>query len=343
MSQHTCASKYEQHGLGGNVDIKPGETYRNFLVRLDTAQRKLNQHEIKLPEEVQGWFVLRKLRLDTTSEAMVLTATSGSLKVGDIIKALKAVFPNGKGSSGKRDREVFLADDSGEEEAASGVMGAVNASADEDTLEVMEVIADQVQEDSSYESEDALEVYETYKEIKRKVQEKRTSRGFRSPNVQKKMEHQYQLQGSMRGKVELLKSRTKCHGCGCGKVGHWKKECPHGRGASSSKDASGKSAKREAEAHLVESYREFNEYYVLEVSIDMTGEKKDKNEGDDSTVRTEGPGRGSGLRDEWKLEDDGQKLVRIHHRPRRGLFSTKDAANCPVLTSGQCKMSATRR
>ena len=94
-----------------NVNTKPGETYRNFLVRLNSSQRKLSQHEIKLSEEVQGWFVLRKLRLDTMSEAMVLTATAGSLKVGDIIKALEALFPNGKGTGNKKDKEVFMADE----------------------------------------------------------------------------------------------------------------------------------------------------------------------------------------------------------------------------------------
>ena len=118
----------------------------------------------------------------------------------------------------------------------------------------MEVIADQVQEDSAYESEDPFQVYETYREIKRKVQEKRTSRGFKSPMAQKKVEHQYQLQGSTRSNVELLKSRTRCHGCG--KVGHWKKECPNRRGAWNSKEdgkANGKNAKKESEVHMVES------------------------------------------------------------------------------------------
>ena len=75
-----------------NLEIKPSETYRNFLVRLDTARRKLQQREIQLPAEVQGWFILRKLRLDNIAEALVLTATSGSLKVQDVAAALKAVY-----------------------------------------------------------------------------------------------------------------------------------------------------------------------------------------------------------------------------------------------------------
>ena len=92
------------------TDIKVGQSYRNFMVRLDTAHRRLTQHGITLPEEVQGWFVLRKLRMEANSEAMVLTSTGGSLKVGDISRALQAVFPNGKGLTSKKDQDVYVAE-----------------------------------------------------------------------------------------------------------------------------------------------------------------------------------------------------------------------------------------
>ena len=36
------------------VMIKHGESYRNFMVRLDTSNKKLVEHGITLPEEVQG-------------------------------------------------------------------------------------------------------------------------------------------------------------------------------------------------------------------------------------------------------------------------------------------------
>ena len=98
------------------VTIKQGETYRNFLVRLDTAYRKLVQHGVELPSEVQGWFLMRKLHLESSAEAMILTSTSGSIKREDVLKAVKAIFPNGKGGNVKKS-DVFVAEDQDATEA----------------------------------------------------------------------------------------------------------------------------------------------------------------------------------------------------------------------------------
>ena len=92
------------------VMIKPGEAYRNFMVRLDTSYRKLVQHGIELPDEVQGWFLMRKLGLDQASESMLLTATNGSLKKTEVIKAVKAIFPQGKRGAVKKS-DVFVSED----------------------------------------------------------------------------------------------------------------------------------------------------------------------------------------------------------------------------------------
>ena len=49
--------------------IKPDESYRNFMVRLDTSHRQLVEHGITLSEEVQGWFLMRQLGLDQPSDS----------------------------------------------------------------------------------------------------------------------------------------------------------------------------------------------------------------------------------------------------------------------------------
>ena len=49
--------------------IKQAETYRQFIVRLETTYRHLLSHGIQLPDEVKGWFLLKKLCLDGTHEA----------------------------------------------------------------------------------------------------------------------------------------------------------------------------------------------------------------------------------------------------------------------------------
>ena len=333
-------------------------------MRVDTAQRKLQQHEIQLPAEVQGWFILRKLRLDTTAEALVLTATCGSLKIQDIVAALKAVFPNGKGNPAKRERDVFMADESDEGGVKAAASGQEAEEAGEDVLEEMEVVADQVQCDSGYESEDALEVFETYREIRKKVQEKRINRGFRPSGPSRQAENQYQVQGSIRGKLEILKSKTRCHLCK--RVGHWKRECPQRRGSSADKEAAsgkgGKGGRKEAEVHLVESMLEFNEYEVLEIGSkdcernvgsksihqkDNAAETVDiRKDNDAEAIHQKGNAtetkdiledngaeaytKKGKVADEWKVSPDGQEVWRIHRKGCRGMFDIRDAKGCPI-------------
>ena len=182
------------------VMIKPGESYRNFMVRLDTAHRKLAEHGITLPEEVQGWFLMRKLGLDLPSESMVLTATSGSLKKSEVTKAIKAIFPQGKGGAVKRS-DVFVLEELGEQ----GMTGAEaeqppEEDGQEEVQEIFEIVADQVQQHSDYEEDEALDVFESYRDIKKKVQDKKTSRGFKGSGKAQGKGHMggaWQLQGPL--------------------------------------------------------------------------------------------------------------------------------------------------
>ena len=57
------------------VTIRQGEEFRAFIVRLETSYRLLVAHEVELPREVRGWFLMKKLHLDATQEALLLTAT----------------------------------------------------------------------------------------------------------------------------------------------------------------------------------------------------------------------------------------------------------------------------
>jgi len=155
--------------------IKPNETYRNFVTRVDTAYRGLQRHKIELPDEVRGWIVLRKLALDSTSEALVMTSTKGSLKYAEVVQALKAVFPNGKGSSNIRskDKDVFLASEERMTEVDGQAGTPEEAFSVEEPAEVMEVISNQLHEVSDYESEDALEIFETYANVRKKCRKRR--------------------------------------------------------------------------------------------------------------------------------------------------------------------------
>lgn len=49
--------------------------------------------------------LLKKLRLESREESMVLTAAKGSMSYKEIVDAIRAIFPDGKGSS-SRSKEV---------------------------------------------------------------------------------------------------------------------------------------------------------------------------------------------------------------------------------------------
>ncbi len=95
--------------------------------------------------------------------------------------------------------------------------------------EVMEIVADEIQEndeaeeeEEEEEEEDAVEAFEAYAQVRRKTLEQKKSRGFinRSEDAAK-----WRLRGTVQGKLEMIKSRARCHRCK--QLGHWKKECPN--------------------------------------------------------------------------------------------------------------------
>ncbi|CAE7603031.1 unnamed protein product [Symbiodinium sp. CCMP2592] len=300
------------------VTIKQGETYRNFLVRLDTAYRKLVQHGVELPSEVQGWFLMRKLHLESSAEAMILTSTSGSIKREDVLKAVKAIFPNGKGGNVKKS-DVFVAEDPDATEAEV-TRSQVTENDDDEFQEVLEAVAEQIQMESEYEDDDALEVFETYREVRKKLQEKKVSRGFKGKGkAGQAQQQQWQLSGSVRGRIELIKSRTKCHNCG--QLGHWKKECP----ARTKKNSTGvnQQATTGHEVHYTDYQEVFDEYsggMAAEVLINTAAQ---------STKSGKGSGKKHDKQDTWQVMEELGQVWRVHRKPRKGLFAPEDPS-CPV-------------
>ena len=220
------------------TQIKAGETYRNLTIRLDTAYRNLQEVNVKLPEEVRGWFLLRKLALDKSSEAMVLTATSGSLKYSDVTKAIKSIFPQGRCvSTANRLKDVYAAETEGED-------GTENGGGDEEEHEVFQVVADQFQGLESYDDEEALDVLETYQDIRRKLQQKKMGRGYKAAAPA------WSLTGTVQGRLEQLKSKTRCHICK--QTGHWKRECPKRRDHATSSSARSGSTKDTKDAMIAD-------------------------------------------------------------------------------------------
>eukprot|EP00435_Cladocopium_sp_Y103_P072919 s192_g41.t1 len=244
-----------------DLTVKPQESYRQFSARFTTAQRKLEEQKITLPNVVLGYMYLKKLRLDPQSESMVLTASSGKLEINDILKAVNSIFPEGKGGSNKQvQKEIFQAEKVPQEPEESD--------GSEDMQRALDVVAEDIQGREDWDEEDVLEAFETYTDIRRKMREQKTSRGyFPRPTPGKTKTETWQLSGSIRGKIEQLKARTKCHLCK--RTGHWKRECPMRSSTTSSTTGGGDKGK---EVMLVENNPKVQQMW----DIFMSGDPEEK-------------------------------------------------------------------
>ncbi|CAK9001698.1 H3 lysine-79 specific) [Durusdinium trenchii] len=142
--------------------IRSGETMKAFITRFITVERKLREQGVELPSEVRGWFMLRKLHLDHNQEAMILTATRGSFKVEEVSQAVKAILANSKGNHKPVQKDTFVADEDTSE--------LTSGSWDEDQ-EVLQVLAAEMQEQEEYDEEAILDTFESYKQVRTKMQE----------------------------------------------------------------------------------------------------------------------------------------------------------------------------
>ena len=184
----------------------------------------------------------------------------------------------------------------------------------DEPLEIMEAIAEEIQQNEEYESEDALDTFEAYAVVRRKLQEKKMSRGFK--NVDSRSDQGWKLNGTIKAKIESIKARTKCHRCN--RIGHWKKECPlHGssQAASSSK---GKEQEGGKEVHIIES-----EMFMVEPENDIEMRSP-------VTWEKEVMPKSKTRRDNWRIDHHPERLVRVHVKPRKGMFTPHGVADIPM-------------
>ena len=281
------------------VSIKPNEEFRAFIVRLESTYRLLVTHGCELPKEVRGWLLMKKMHLDQTQEALILTAAKGNLDFREVVQAIHAVFPHGKGQSTKS-KDVFMAADTYEVEPSSD---------EHEVFETLQGIADQVQDQDDYDSEEAIDVFENYKDIKRRVQDKKMGRGFKKET--------WNITGSIKAKVEALKSRTRCHTCN--KLGHWKKECPEKKVRNEGRKSKGDNVQHEVNFCELDIPGNHDAFLLEEKDVTGQLEKPEKN----ISVREE-----SKKRDECALKEG--EVWRFHRRYRRALFSPHSLVNMPV-------------
>ena len=238
------------------TQIRSGESMKNFCTRVATSHRKLQDQGVTLPAEVQGWFLIRKLHLESAQEAMLLTATAGSYKVGAVVTAVKAILANQRGIN--KQKETY---------AAERVEAPADVSDDE---ELVQVLAAELQGKPEYHEEELIEVYETYKQVRSKMNEVKKTRGYRSFGDGSRGQRPWKLTGSISAQIEQAKRVSRCHKCG--QLGHWKRECRKGQ-MSSTASTSGAS-NQVKEVHIVgqEDWTEFSDADYLKMFHDVDNE-----------------------------------------------------------------------
>ena len=199
------------------LQVKQSESYTQFLARYDAASRKLKEQGVELPAPVAGYMLLKKLRLDATQESMVMTHSQGSMDFEEIVKAVRGIFPEGKGPV--KSKEAFLA---GGTDTMTEEMVMVDE--EQELNDAAEMMAAEFQVSGAQDEEEVLETFESYAEIRKKLRDQRTNRGFGGGTRGTGGPTQWKLQGTVRGRLEMLKQRTSCHHCQA--KGHWKRECP---------------------------------------------------------------------------------------------------------------------
>ena len=252
------------------TQIRPGETMQAFATRFSTTIRKLEEQEVKLPDPVKGWFLLRKLHLDSSQESMIMTGTGGSYEIKDVYKAVKAILPNVKGTASKsgREKDTLVA----EQPVASD---------EEDDSELVQVLAAELQQKDEYEDEELLDVYETYKQVRMKMNDAKKARGYRSTSAASVGVGRgpWKLQGSISARLEQAKAASQCHRCK--QYGHWKRECPKGKGKGSDQRGSASTAK---EVHIVDTGASFEDADYEELIRDIDAEVDEELTGLDAYV-----------------------------------------------------------
>ena len=228
----------------------------------EAMKRFFHELQVKNGESYRQFMLLKKLRLDSTSESLVLTATKGKLDLKEITSAVKNVFPEGKGTQ-KASKEVLIAESGSVEEES------------DDLQDALDVFSADVQGRDG-DDEEILECFENYVDIRKKITEQKKSRRYFPRPASEKPSAGWRLTGSIDGKIQQLKQRSRCHLCH--RFGHWKRKCPLKKNREGSSSASSSATTSKAkEVHIIEDETDAEArrlWDVFMVERDLASEKE---------------------------------------------------------------------
>ena len=228
-----------------------GEGHRSFFARWEECLRKIQEHNVMLPDKYQGFLMINALGLSDADIKALMNFTRGSIATRDVKDWVR-----------KHETKLQIKEVGIEKEKPKAKTSAINYVAveedeeEEQEVEILQAALEDLQpegehaenqngdgEEIYYDEHEAAEILSTMLHQKKRTftqslklkKAKELGRGFNKGFGKGKKGHNMGKQT-----VEQLKQVTRCGNCL--KVGHWHKECPepprrNGKGSASAHGA----------------------------------------------------------------------------------------------------------
>jgi len=213
-----------------------GEAARQFMTRWDTAERKVREHDVKLPADFLGFLMVNALQLDSEKTKLLLNFTKGSLKVSDVKEWLRIhetdLDLSNLGNDKKKTNTYLLDKETAKEIQYVDVPETENESEDEPAELLLATLADLEDTENAPENDPVILTESETKEILMTMVKDHRSKGRSYSGAMKAMKARgfgagkdgILRPGTYEVSISELKKRTRCNACGL--TGHWARECP---------------------------------------------------------------------------------------------------------------------
>ena len=254
-----------------------GEHWRDFFARWETAQRKVHEHKIHLPEDYEGFLLINGLQLSDQEVKALLNYARRDISPASIKdwlrKSESKLTAQDLGSDKKKTASILLTENAPDH--THGTEYEVDHTENDELLELEATLnslqgSDDITEDDVLDEKEAAEVLATmiqqkkkttYSQSLQKKKDRELSRGYMAGRGSGNKVFQGEFKGKL--SIEEVKRRTRCKACG--QIGHWHRdaECPQ--------KGSATAGSKPREAHHVRIQRENEAYFIGHLAVDQAG------------------------------------------------------------------------